>query len=921
MKKLLSYFLFLVAQSFATLFLPLFSPFANNLNGSLETQTHLHPSNARQNSQVLFSLKDLIADAEKSLQTPKQDSLLANELGLKEEEEEPLALSLPEKKIPDDEPVAQKEDTAKKTASQADNMSLINYNNVDVVTLIRFISKISNKNFFFNEQDLNFQVTIISEEPTTIENVLLALMQELRIHDFSMIEQGDNIIIHNNANVRSPGMVKADSLPETLLRKGDIVTQVFRLNTANATNVAAVIKPMLSSGAILDVLIDTNYLILTDFDGNVQKIATLIKSIDAPNSTLIIGQYVVRNAFMSTLLANAELILQSIAPGQLITFVPHAPSNSIFIISNPYLVERAIPILQRLDQTNGVTGIYNLNDLKYVPPESSHIPTEAEIQENAFENPPERGKWYLDKNGNWNYEPNQKALEAAQATQAAEAAEGAEGAIPPPSIAPPKGYWKQGLDGNWDFIPGEVPEGEDAEQGPKGLWQRGPNQKWSYKLTQGEPIYAGKKTYYGQPEEGIFYGQPERTKFFIYKLNYRLGDSIQSAMLKISDSMKGSDTSNQNLISTINSVQWLEPSNSLIFTGDAESLLKVKELLEEIDQPLRQVFIEMLILDTTVTDSLNYSVNWGEKFITDNGNLAGAQAFQSDASIVSSIIGGAGTVANAISNGINNITGLNPNPIINSQNGYSGGVIGQKICAGGLEFTTLGAFVRAVHTKADANIVMNPKIITEDNVTAEIFVGLNTQFQTQSISNDQGSIITNNFEFRDVGTTLRVTPLLGASNIITLQIQESVSSVVSTNNSNNGLAQVNPGPTTQISRTTTQVHVPNKCFIVISGMIQDEVDRTRSHVPCLGGAPLIGALFTGKTYNDTKRCLMIFIRPQIVDTEEEIDNLTTHQQDIFRLRRRTKKMWKLDCEEAMDWMNLKEVDTLNDEFPCCDFKR
>ena len=801
-----------------------------------------------------------------------------------------------------------------------DKTILVNFNNVNIVEFIRYLSKISNKNFYFDEEELDFKITIISEDFTSIENVLMALLQEIRIHDFEMIEQGDNIIIHRNPGIKAPGAIKADSLPETLLNDADILTQVFRLNTANSVSVATMIQPILSQNSIVKVLEDTNHIIVTDINANVKKIAELIKSIDAPNSSLIIGQYVVRNAFIDTLIQNAELIMQSVAPGQSITFVSHLPSNSIFVISTPFLVERSIPILQRLDQTDGITGIYNLDDLKYIPTElinagdvigpnglltpsgereqfeigpdgKMHLISPGYNGQNQF------GRWLLDKNGNWYYEPfDSQKLES--------------GAVP-------DGSWSQDLQGNWQFRSGSPYGSMDKGVAPSGYWELGADGKWRFLLTPGESIFANKKIRTPSPAFDLPLGHIERTKFLIHKLNYRLGDSIETAMLKIADSLRASDSVNQDLIATLTSVQWLEGPNSMIFTGTPESLLKVKELIEEIDQPLRQVFIEMLILETSVDDSLDYTVNMGSKFREDGGDISGIQGFQSGASTIGSVLGSAGVSGVVPTNLISRIP--DPTPFIANQTGYTAGIVGQKICVGGLEFNSLAALVRAVHSKSDTNIVMNPKILTEDNVTAEIFVGLNTQFKTQSISNDQGSIITNNFEFRDVGTTLRVTPLLGPSNIITLQIEEEVSNIATVSAAGD-LIDAETGPTTRISRTSTQVHIPDNFFLVISGMMQDQVDRTRTHVPCLGAAPIIGAAFTGKTFHDQKRCLMIFIRPQLVDTEAQIDRLTEHQQNIYRVKRRTKKMWKLDCEEALDWMNLKETDSNNDERRCCEFK-
>ncbi len=51
----------------------------------------------------------------------------------------------------------------------------VNFNNVSMIEYIRFISRISDKNFIFDEEDLLFNVTIVSQEPTSIENLMEVL--------------------------------------------------------------------------------------------------------------------------------------------------------------------------------------------------------------------------------------------------------------------------------------------------------------------------------------------------------------------------------------------------------------------------------------------------------------------------------------------------------------------------------------------------------------------------------------------------------------------------------------------------------------------------------------------------------------------------------------------------------------------------
>ncbi len=210
----------------------------------------------------------------------------------------------------------------------------INYNNVSIIEFIRFISRISNKNFVFDENDLQFNVTIVSEEETSIENILTALIQELRIHDLQLIEQGNNLIIHKNKGVNAISKVMSGEVLNPSTASNEVVTQVFRLNSSDAEKVAAIIKPLISENSILDVLKETNHIVVTDLTSNVAEISKLIKNLDAPRSGMVIGQYVVRSGSIDTLINMTEQIMQPIANDQPLLFVPHR-LRTVFLSSPP----------------------------------------------------------------------------------------------------------------------------------------------------------------------------------------------------------------------------------------------------------------------------------------------------------------------------------------------------------------------------------------------------------------------------------------------------------------------------------------------------------------------------------------------------------------------------------------------------------
>lgn len=944
----------------------------------------------------------------------------------------------------------------------------VNFNNVSITEYIRFVSRLTGKNFVYDDNDLTFNITLVSEQPTSLDEIITALLQVLRIHDMSLIEQGDTFLIHKNPAVKALSEVVIDNYgsPQRPSGNAEIITQVIQLNTLDANSAQGVISSLMSSRGMVETFTETNHLVITDFTENVKRIIQVLKGVDAPQSGLTLGQYVVRNTDLSTLLELAQGIMKPIAHDQPMTFIGNEASNSIFVITTPFLMERVLPILYRLDQRDGATGVYDLKNVQFmsydkwrgalfgaqeggrpgVPgaPGGEVTPLGGGIEGQELLRGT-RGRWELDNQGRWLFKPTLPAgapgspsnpflpsfagtvatpgappvnpiytirgLEAAQKAAQSKATTGSylEGQIPgapgrpgtpggfplpgapggtgvsgvqglpgapgapgvtvggqpigpgltvggpggaavpggatfptgvtglagpgapgipgaaiPGAVAPglrpegvlvppPDGVWRVDQQGNWFFQPlepgqapptglapgGLTPEGVPITA-PRGRWVIDNEGLWIFELEPGESIYSGQRARFGKLNPSLPIGYVEKTKFHVQKMRFRRASNVDQALRQIALSLVDTESVNAAFLATINSLQPIEETNALVMSGPPVEIDKIVELIEDIDRPLRQVFIDMLILEATVTESLQYGVNWGTRF--GGGNTAGAQAFLAGASTLPSALNTAGIGANGISL-VPDASGLTNVP------GYTLGIIGQHIVHKGLglEFNTIGALVKAVHDRNRTNIILSPKIMTEDGVPAEIFVGINTQFRTQSLANDNSNVITSNFEFRDIGTRLTVTPTIGPTDIITLQIDEESSRVLGqTAASNNLLSDQAAGPTTSKNTTKTRVHMPNGYFLIISGMIREQEDRTRSQVPCLGGAPLLGALFSQTTYNDDKSNIMIFIRPVIVDTEEEMINVTRHQQNVFNIKRRMKPMWMAETQEALDFLNIED---------------
>ena len=410
----------------------------------------------------------------------------------------------------------------------------------------------------------------------------------------------------------------------------------------------------------------------------------------------------------------------------------------------------------------------------------------------------------------------------------------------------------------------------------------------------------------------------DNTSFLVYKLQFHKGDEIQGALRQIAKDLTLSNAPvNKDLLNAINSIQWLEVTNSLLCSGDADTLSRLRELVKNLDIPLKQVFIEMLVIQTSMTNALTFGLEWGAQYKYKDklaGSLSNQQSVTQPAvdplqGIFSSLAPGA--------------TALVPTPsMIPTGPGFDLGIIGEVIRHGTDTFLTIGSLVQALQIDGETTVVMTPKLITQDGRTSSIFQGNNIPFAGSFVSNTSGgggsassgsTMGTTNIEYRDIGINLTITPVLGNSDIVTLDINlDQTSTAAGAANgqvtfNTNGTPQGINGITTSKTTMQTTVHVPDDHFLILSGMVNNSNQKTKSGIPCLGGLPLIGAAFStdNTTLNNTS--VVIFLRPHILNSVDDITRITKEQERFFREQTGTPQL-EHSYNEAMEF-----IKSANDE--------
>lgn len=289
-------------------------------------------------------------------------------------------------------------------------------------------------------------------------------------------------------------------------------------------------------------------------------------------------------------------------------------------------------------------------------------------------------------------------------------------------------------------------------------------------------------------------------------------------------------------------------TNSVVIIASPEEYIILEKIIKDIDRPRTMIYVEGLIVEVSADKALALGVEWRYGNQYDGGFGAGKPG---------GVWFGGSTSEAANLSGL--VEGIVPP-------GFAAGIIGRGITLGDVVFPTIGAFIQAVQTDTDFNILSTPQILTLDNEDAQIEVGRNLPFVTRM---DQGASALDrniqNFEYKDIGVSLKVTPQINQSRFVRLKVEESVKSVISTT----ALGGTVLAPTTTYRTAKTTITVKDGETAVIGGLIETRMLKTQSETPCLGDIPFLGWLFRNITDRDEKTNLLVFLQPRIVGTPAE----------------------------------------------------
>lgn len=310
-----------------------------------------------------------------------------------------------------------------------------------------------------------------------------------------------------------------------------------------------------------------------------------------------------------------------------------------------------------------------------------------------------------------------------------------------------------------------------------------------------------------------------------------------------------------------------EATNTLVIKASPQDYQQIRKVIERIDTLPRQVLIQVMVAEVTLTDTLQYGIEWWmNSNLTHNGKSwatkTGIEGIIKPPT--STVVSGAGSGLNyAVFNGAGQVVGL-----LN--------LLGQD---------------------TDVNVLSAPHVLASDGKTAKIEVGNDEPVVTQTVSTPTtttGNLTTSNaVQYRPTGILLEVKPSINASGMVSMSITQEVSGRAGT---------VSVGgseyPNFSKRKVTTDVSIEEGKTLMIAGLIQNRGNASVTGLPLLKDVPIFGGLF-GSTKNTVDKTeLMITITPYIVRNRDEGDRITGAFQESLK-----------DLRDLMDKRPRSQLDT------------
>ena len=308
------------------------------------------------------------------------------------------------------------------------------------------------------------------------------------------------------------------------------------------------------------------------------------------------------------------------------------------------------------------------------------------------------------------------------------------------------------------------------------------------------------------------------------------------------------------IISERGSVSVDERTNTLIVNDIPEKIQAVRELVAELDKPVKQVLIDSRIVLTEDNYARDLGARFGVSFInrTSDKLITGSGTSNASTSLAVDVVNGTRPLTIP---DLSNRLGVNM-PLVGGTSGTPASY-GLSILSGDF---LVDLELSALQTEGRVEIVSSPRVVTQDGAPAEVWSGTEVPIVTRD---DEGK---STLETVTAALRLNVTPRIAPNNMVDMELNINNDEL-----GNNVSVAGQTSFTKNTSGVKTNVLVDNGETIVLGGVYKQRQTAKTDKVPLLGDIPVIGNAFKKNTREFKKNEMLIFVTPRIVD-KQLVDN-------------------------------------------------
>lgn len=362
---------------------------------------------------------------------------------------------------------------------------------------------------------------------------------------------------------------------------------------------------------------------------------------------------------------------------------------------------------------------------------------------------------------------------------------------------------------------------------------------------------------------------------------------ISDTIIKEEEQKQGSGQSTS--ASNIN-IDTHEATNTVVMSGSPHIIKTLEAIIAQLDIRRAQVLVEAIIAEVSEDKAKELGVQW---LVGSRDSGASAINFKTDSSAGIVDIAAAAEAGNLSSSLIGN-----------------GASIGLgRISTNGISFA---AFINALESDSDSNILSTPSLVTLDNEEAFIQVGQEVPIITGSTVSADNTNPFRTIVRKDIGIKLKVTPQINGGDAIQLNIEQEISSLSRDARASDII--------TNKRLINTSVLIDDGGTVTLGGLISEDIIDSTSKVPVLGNIPVLGKLFSSKSSTRKKRTLMIFIKPTIINTPDIAHDISRQKYDFLLAQQlmsnnKQNSLYEDSSTSLKPWNDGKAIDLTNKAVP------